>query len=529
MRDFLYRTALYQMTLGRRAPDRLRSAPPHPWPGSPEVGAHILAAVFPFRGQWIEIGDSPWNAEFQDPAAAAAFHGFEWLSDLRAIGTDIARNKARDLVLAWIECHRRWDGFIWRPDVLGDRIANWLTAHDFLCQDEIDEFRTAFYRSLAAQARHLARSFADTPKDGRIFLTIKGLVFSGVCLPDMNESLETGLRALLQETERQILPDGGHVQRNPSVHLAVLRHLIDIRGLLMATQGPVPESLQGAIDRMVPMLRSFRLGDGGLVLFNGSDEGDRQLVDSVLAQAGVKGRALMGARHCGFQRMAAGRAVVVVDTGRPPPAGMDELAHAGTLSLEMSVGSHRLIVNCGSHGGADPSWRSAMRATAAHSTLAIGDRNSSEVLAQGGIGRRPSEVDVIRRESDEGIWVDVTHDGYQEAFGVVHKRILYLSAAGDDFRGEDILEGAGEAPFAVRFHLHPHVQASLLEGGRGVLLRLPDGKGWQFLAGGGKVSLDESLYLGENRLRRTEQIVVSGILGAEGARVRWRVWRISTG
>ena len=38
---------------------------------------------------------------------------------------------------------------------------------------------------------------------------------------------------------------------------------------------------------------------------------------------------------------------MVVDCGAPPGPGTDRLAHASTLSLELSVGRDRLIVNCG--------------------------------------------------------------------------------------------------------------------------------------------------------------------------------------
>ena len=49
--------------------------------------------------------------------------------------------------------------------------------------------------------------------------------------------------------------------------------------------------------------------------------------------------------------------------------------------------------------------------------------------------------------------------------------------------------------FAVRFHIHPDVRVSRLEGG-GILLKLPGGEGWRFRAGGGVLDVEESVYLG---------------------------------
>ncbi|MBT7360628.1 MAG: hypothetical protein HN813_01480, partial [Rhodospirillaceae bacterium] len=83
--------------------------------------------------------------------------------------------------------------------------------------------------------------------------------------------------------------------------------------------------------------------------------------------------------------------------------------------------------------------------------------------------------------------------------------------------------------FALRFHLHPTVQASLVQNGSAVLLRLPSGVGWRLIAEGGTVSLAESIYLGETEdVRRSEQIVVSGALEADAnaARVKWALKRV---
>ena len=107
---------------------------------------------------------------------------------------------------------------------------------------------------------------------------------------------------------------------------------------------------------------------------------------------------------------------------------------------------------------------------------------------------------------------------------MIHRRRLYLAANGGDLRGEDSLAGAGQRKFAVRFHLHPTVTASLAQDGESVLLRLGDGGGWRFRASGGATGLQESVYLGlEGETRRTNQIVVSGAALNGEALVKWAI------
>ncbi len=84
---------------------------------------------------------------------------------------------------------------------------------------------------------------------------------------------------------RDVLADGGHVSRSPAVQLSLLRDLTDIRAALLDARQEVPESHQTAIDRMAPMLRFFRHGDGGLALFNGSDEDEGWLIDVALTRS----------------------------------------------------------------------------------------------------------------------------------------------------------------------------------------------------------------------------------------------------
>ena len=393
-------------------------------------------------------------------------NSFDWLRDLRAVGGDVARRQARTLITSWLDQNHGWNSASWAPDVLGTRIANWIAQHDFYCQSADDTFRSRVFESLARQTTHLSRVVPGSLQGAALLSAVRGLAFGGLCLPGCEKALSQALRLLDRELPAQVLPDGGHVERNPERHMLVLRHLIDIRTVLRAARHEVPEVLQHAIDRMTPALRFFRHGDGGLSLFNGGREADPAMTDTVLAQSDARGRPLKSAPHCGFERMLAGRTTLVMDTGKAPPPGLDTDAHAGTLSFELTVGRERLIVNCGSHPSRFGPWRGALAATAAHSTLAVAETNSAEVLEQGGLGRRPGRITCERIEGDGATLVEATHDGYVRAFGLVHRRRLYLADNGDDLRGEDTLEGPAGTPFALRFHLHPSVTPTPAAGGR---------------------------------------------------------------
>jgi uncharacterized heparinase superfamily protein len=507
---------------------RVPDAPAHPvrdpWPGDPARGAKLLRGEFEVEGSAYSIQPGGWRDASAHPVLRGAAHGFTWLRDLRALGTDAARLRARLLVGDWIAT-APLDPIAPRPDIAGARLTAWLAHYDFFAASADDQYRQRLMTRLVADARSLSAVLPAEQIDGRALTALKGLIAAAVALPDNAAFLTRALRFLPQEIARQVLPDGSHCERSPATQLIALQDLIEIRGLLQAAQATPPIVLNTTIERAALALRTMRHGDGGLALFNGSREDHVALIDIVLAQAVRTGRPPVSLPDGRFQRLQAGKSVVLIDAGAPPAHGLDRLSHAGTLSFEMSVGRERLIVNCGEAAPSQSAWRDATRATAAHSTLVIADTSSSELLADG-LGRRPDKVELHRQEANGAHWLELSHDGYRRPFGAVHHRRLYMSETGEDIRGEDSIEASTGQGYTVRFHLHPSVDASLQQDGEAALLRLPSGAGWRLRADGTHMTLEESIYLGAGTLRRGEQIVLNGY--ADGPQqMKWAITKVS--
>ena len=528
----LFYRALRHFPASRRGPEDLLTTIDDPWPGSSEAGLAMLEAEMSFCGQSFAFDRPNWAPENAGLPRLDALHGFAWLRDLKALGSDNACLRARTLIESWIEVAKHTPR-IWQPEVLGARVAAWLGNIAWLAPSSEDSLRRKMLDSLALQARHLLR-VAPLAAEGAPRLTaLKGMLHALAALPQgkAGERRRARARALLLATlKEQVLADGGHFERSPAVQLAVLADLVEIRAVFAAARSEMPEFLLNAIDRMAPIVRFFRHGDGGFALFNDSNEGEPAAIDHVLAASDAKGKPPNAAPHVGFHRLTAGRTLVLVDAGAP--AAIDRHAHAGTLSFEMSVGKERLVVNCGA-ALADPSeWRRVQRATAAHSTLSLADTNSSEILdgaAGRWLGRRPRLVETQRDEDNGAVWLTMSHDGYVPLFGLTHQRRLFLDSEGEDLRGEDRLLAKSlrdQLPrFAIRFHLHPRVQVALNQQA-GALLRLPSGQGWRFRSAGGALELADSIYLGRSgEMRRAQQLVLRGECQGTETIVKWALQR----
>jgi uncharacterized heparinase superfamily protein len=533
---------LYSLTLGYLSPHSFFAVAPDTWAGDGEQGRRLLAGELHAHGDAGPVvpqaDDPPWRCAGASDLWLAALNGFDWLRDLRDCGEAGAGALAVRLIDDWSEREWRWSPLAWRRDVLAARLVAWIRNYDWLSVSADPDFAARLVFSLARQRVHLRRVARTGLVGHESVAVLKALIFADLAFlrdgKHFRKSLDQNLARLTRFVKRYVLHDGVVVERAPHLQLTVLRDLLDVRAALSSAERQAPAELIAAIDRMAPMVRFFRHGDGGFALFNGASEGDRRQIDLVLARSGsnqpTPGLALVS----GFQRLSAGTSLLIADAGSPPGRGMDGMAHAGTLSFEMSAAHERLIVNCGTYPGAPREWRHFMRYTAAHSTAVVDDTNSTEITDHGALEYRAGNVLIDRAEDQGAQWLDMCHDGYRALYGMIHRRRLWLSPDGGDLRGEDMFFGPDgraithpDKRFIVRFHLHPSVRATLSQSGQAVLMRLPSGRGWRLRASGAGVGLAESIYLGEEgRQRRTEQIVLVGQIPAEGTAVKWALTRM---
>jgi uncharacterized heparinase superfamily protein len=520
-RVFWRRNWFYRRLLKGRMPDRIRFHPYDALPRRLEDADALLRGRFRFAGQSVDANDGSVFAKRPPTRAwAEALHGFDWLPPLSAAGGDLARALASELIAEWQTHNPRYSEPAWYPQVIAARLVHLFAHGHFVMTNSEVMWRSKLLVFLREQSRILAR-IAPEARDGLPrFEAAAAHALSGACLDDSAKRLEAGLERLEAEVARQILPDGGHVSRSPETLAHAYRHVVMVMDALTAIGHSVPSSLRSAHDRMAPMLRFFRHGDGALALFNGGREGDGRMIAGLLARDEVRGQPFAYAPYSGYQRLAAGRAIAILDCGKPPKGAFSTEAHAGCLSFEFSTGAQRIVVNCGAPSDAHAQWDSALRATAAHSTLTLDDTSTGWVLPAGHarnlIGPRllggPTDVVTSRVETPQGWSVEASHDGYLHDFGLMHERKLILSSQGQTLIGYDRLVPKTQArhaiPFALRFHIHPDVRVSPSQGA-GILLKLPNGEGWRFRCGA-EATIEESVYLGSDTVRRSEQLVVQG-------------------
>ncbi len=538
----LRRSPIYRrITLGGPGPSDLSFGLTAFRTPDPARGRGVLDGRFDIGGHVLDAGraGSPWSAKLASPRFGARLHGFDWLHDVASLGED-GEDAARRLVDSWIERFGAWDDAAWAPAVAAARTRAWLAAADALF-DKDDAGADTRLECVARHIRHLDNAAAQAADGVDRLIAVATLAAAGACFEDGEKYRAAGLLRLEEECDRQILVDGGHVSRNPddvarSLHaLRVLEDALDRRG------APTPDAVRRAVDRTAPMLRFFRMSDGGLASFHGGGEGDRDMIEALLDADDIQGRVFEFAPHSGFHRVAPGGGVLVFDVGEPKLPGAP--AHASCLAFEFSPPGERLIVNCGWNEDQPERFREPMRLTAAHSTLTLDGKPSLPLNAS---AKKAAKHDLHaaarRNEEDLGVWIEGSHEGYRQAYGLVHRRRIYIAAKGADIRGEDTLfrpvDAPGSArgkaaPYEIRFHLFPGVRTKIANDGRSVLLTLASGDSWRLRTDSGPLTVEDSLYLAAGaKPRDTKQLVITGSAKPDAPidrppnRVRWSLQRL---
>ena len=537
-------SVLYRWRYAGPVPERLLIAPIDLRTADPTTALDIYAGRFYFSGEGADAdGYSIFDIEPPSEAWSRELHGFGWLRHLRATDMSISRSNARSLVDEWISLANRMDPVAWDPGVVARRVISWLSQSPLILGDCDLNFYRRFMRSLTRQVRFLRRTVFDGPQGLPRLRAMIALTSAALCMSEQTRFLKQVIKWLDQELVRQILPDGGHVSRNPAAILEILLDLLPLRQAFTARSAHPSRVLVSAIDRMMPMLRYFRQGDGSFARFNGAGDTPSDQLATVLAYDDVRGAPLTNAPHSGYQRVEAGNTILIADAGRPPPTEFSIEAHAGCLSFEMSSGSQRLIINCGVPFATSGPRRRLARTTAAHSTVSLNDTSQCRFLARSWIGdwlgeavvSGPTRVKSERRFEGGSTVLDMGHNGYVSRYGIIHERRLALSDGGDRLEGMDSfltpagkpVGHAGKDSFTIRFHLHPNVRASIE--GRQVVLEMADGEAWAFVTDAPEMDIEESILMSNSRnSRRTAQIVIYGRIQQQQA-VHWQLQRTTIG
>jgi uncharacterized heparinase superfamily protein len=472
-------------------------------------------------------------------SVAERLQGFSWLRDLAAAASrEKGARLAEAVVGRWLLAHGPKVDEAWAPHLWGERILFWTAYAPYILSSSDGGYRSALLNTLARGARHVEGS-ADKAAAGLERITAWcGVVAAGLLVQGGVPRVARGEAGLARALASAQFDDGGLISRSPFEQVRLVDRMGLLRACYQAAKQTLPDGIEAAAQASLAALHGVTMGDGALSSWQGCGPGEASRLTALIEGCGLRARPLRQPSGWGYHRMSALGTILVVDAAPPPPQKIADYGSASTLAFELSDGGQRLVVNCGGPGPLPTELPDelvqGLRTTAAHSTLVLADTNSTNILADGTLGKGVEDVSIERTEDNDSSRLEATHDGYVRTFGMVHKRSLMLGNDGKELRGADQLIPRGRkkiresAPYAARFHLAPGVEATITADGMGAILRSKGAPPWNFRCRGGNLAAEESLWIdGRGHPHASTQLVIVGEVSALGGEIGWQLRRSS--
>jgi hypothetical protein len=483
---------------------------------SPEIGDHKIIWELNRHQHWLQFGRAAWLSGDPRYADAITAQLGGWLADNAPF---IGVNWASMLEIGFRAISWTWalHALLGTPP---SRRDPWLI-----------DMLVALDRQLTHVERHLSHYFSpNTHLTGEAL----ALYVVGTALPEMAASprwARTGRRVLLDEIDRQILPDGGHAERSTHYQRYTLDfYLLATRTARLSGDEAAARRFEDAALRLAQFTQTIADVDGHLPLIGDDDGGMlwpmtgracRDVRDSLAVAAALLQRPelaswgmaeevlwLAGPRSaCGasvslppasrllaetgyFVARAADGSHAVLDVGRHGYRNGGH-AHADALSLTLSIDGRRLLIDPGTGTYTmDASLRDRMRSSDSHNTVTLDGRTQS--LPAGPFHWR-STVDAHIAAS----WcsppldvVEAAHDGYAP---LRHRRTIVRTMDAGWLIVDAITGDTRRHAAAAHWHFDPEWQLQE-SGGRVRATDVHGNSAWLLTAGGAT-----ALFRGEPR------------------------------
>lgn len=535
----LARGSLLSRLKRSKQPLKLVAVPRDHVHGERSRGDALLAGRFSVGSATLSLKDLDFGQVGASGPLVEQLQGFSWLRDLAAAASrEKGARLAEAVVGRWLFAHGTKVDEAWAPHLWGERILYWTAYAPYILSSADGGYRSALLNTIARGARHLDAN-SDKAAAGLDRVTAWcGVVAAGLLVQGGVPRVARGEAGLARALASAQFDDGGLISRSPYEQMQMIDRFGLLRACYLAAKQTIPDAIEAAAQASLAALHGIMMGDGALSSWQGCGPGESARLAALIDGCGLRARPLRNARGWGYQRMSALGTILVLDAAPPPPQRIAEQGAASTLAFELSDGGQRLVVNCGGPGPVASDLPNdlveGLRTTAAYSTLVLADTNSTNILTDGSLGRGVEDVTIDRSDDNDASRLEASHEGYVRSFGLIHKRSLMLGNDGKELRGADQLVPKGRkkireaAPYAVRFHLAPGVEATTTANDMGAILRSKGAPPWNFRCRGGNLGLEESLWIdGRGEPQRTSQLVIVGEVSALGGDIGWTFRRAS--
>jgi heparinase II/III-like protein len=356
---------------------------------------------------------------------------------------------------------------------------------------------------------HLEFSYIAT--SNHYLSDVVGLLWLGICLPELERADEWrgfGLREMVREMDKQVLPDGAHYESSTGYHRFVLELFLYSFILCRANTIEIGNGYWQKLRSMIEYMHAYLRPDGQAPLIGDTDSGQ---VMPIASHSAADHGYLLGLAAVLFNEPAfkiddkspeeifwllgetaleTFRELATAEAGAASSAGFSEAGtfilrdhdsyllfnasgtglsgrgahgHNDALSLEVAACGTSFISDPGTYVyTTDLALRHQFRSTGYHSTVEV-DRREQNTTEEGTpfyIGNEASPRQLHWESSDRRDLVIAEHYGYKNLPNgqITHRRAVMFEKTERYWLIEDTLSGSGSHIFRFCFHIPPGLE-----------------------------------------------------------------------
>ena len=345
------------------------------------------------------------------------------------------------------------------------RIINWV---QFLSRNQIHD--AMINRHLFAQI-HLLRHRLEYHLSGNHLLENGFSLLIGALYFQHEHWFRLSANLVRTELTAQILADGSHYERSPMYHQILLDRLLTVLLALQHDSWHKDDTLVAFMNQkaaqMLSWLNIITFRNGDVPMVNDSVAGvaptTRQLREKAGHELRLPARFVVPKTvvtstlraESGYRFFRQKRYELFVNIGAIGPDHQPGHAHADTFSFLLNVDNSPVIVDNSASTYQISQRRARERSTAAHNTVEVNSRNSSEVWSGFRVGRRAR----VKLGIDTKTKLMASHDGYQH-YNVTHERTWSVEKTKICISDQLIArsESSARRVGIARFYFHPDIQ-----------------------------------------------------------------------
>lgn len=309
------------------------------------------------------------------------------------------------------------------------------------------------------------------------------------------------------EMEEQILDDGAHFELSPMYHKIILDRLLDCINLIQSNdvfpdQVVLLELMREKAGTMLSWLNAITFANGEIPMLNDSAPGISAPTQQLNKYAQTLNFELRTQNSelsdSGYRKFTSLNYECIVDVGALGPSYQPGHAHADTLNFVLNVNNNPVLVDTGISTYEANKTRLSERGTAAHNTITVQNKNSSEVWSSFRVAQR-ARVKIL---TDTNKKITAEHNGYQH-YGFNHRRSFQFRE--NEIIVQDSIIGSKNAFGENNLHFHPSAKVVLKKNG----LQVEDNIFIKFEGHQKFILVDYQLPIGYNQYKSAKKSMIS--------------------